>query len=70
METLQEIISLLLYIIRIFTPLSIIVNLITIVNTTYDTNRYKKRIINTIIFYILAESIYIIKDVISNYFIE
>ncbi len=68
MEILKSVENAFITIIRLGVVLRVIFCLIKMMTNEDDIKQYQKRIFNTTIFYILAETINIIKDLIIKYY--
>ncbi len=71
METLDEIIKLLrVVIIPLGAVFRVVFCLVKMIYDEESINAYKKKISNTIVFFIIAELIFVIKDLLITYFGE
>ncbi|WP_273327804.1 mercury transporter [Vallitalea guaymasensis] len=68
MDILKELSSVFLILIRCGTVLRVVYCFVMMGTDEELEKAYKKKIRNVIVFYILAESCYAIKDVITNYY--
>ena len=68
MNLINEISNVVLILIRAGTVFRVAYCLLRLVTAEEEAAQYKKRIRNTIIFYILAESAFILKDIFMYYF--
>ena len=68
MSMIDEISNMVLILIRAGTVFRVAFCLLRLVTAEEEAIQYKKRIRNTIIFYILAESAFILKDIFMHYF--
>ncbi|GHU90899.1 hypothetical protein FACS1894202_11470 [Clostridia bacterium] len=68
MSTLNELIAVLMNVIRISAAGSIVFAFIRIMATEDEQGKYKKRIRNTLVFYIITECVFQIKDLAIFYF--
>lgn len=69
MEILQELPGAFLMLIRSGVILRIIYCFVVMMTDEEQSGTYKKRIKNTVVFYIMAESIWLIKDLVTNYYV-
>jgi hypothetical protein len=68
MDIIKELSDVLLILIRSGTVLRVVYCFVMMGSDEENEKAYKKKIRNIIIFYILAESCYIIKDLIATYY--
>ena len=68
MPTIDEISNAVLIVIRAGVVCRIAYCFLRLVTADEESSQYKKRIRNTSLFYILAESAFILKDIFTHYF--
>lgn len=69
MEILDELSGAFLILIRSGVILRIIYCFVSMMADEEQSGTYKKRIKNTVVFYVMAESIWLIKDLIARYYL-
>lgn len=68
MDIVEEMALAFIMLIRAGAGLRIVYCFISMASDEEQTVTYKKRIKNTIVFYILAESVYVIRDLVMHYY--
>jgi len=68
LSMIDDISNVVLILIRVGTVFRVGYCLLRLVTAEEEAIQYKKRIRNTIIFYILAESAFVLKDIFMHYF--
>ena len=68
MQYIDDISMAVLILIRAGAAFRVIFSLIRLMTAEEEAAQYKKRIRNTIVFYIVAELVFVVKDLIIHYF--
>jgi len=68
MPAIDEISNAILIVIRVGAVCRIVYCFLRLATAEEETAQYKKRIRNTLLFYVLAESAFVLKDIFMNYF--
>ncbi len=68
MQYIDDISAVVLILIRAGAACRVVLSLIRLMTAEEEAAQYKKRLRNTLMFYIVAELAFVIKDIVINYF--